>query len=108
MIRSSLPAVVVTCVRACYCLSTLILSTIVKPQIQRIGQCPRLNLGRGTPPPEPGKGVPPCPGQVPGWGGVPQLEQHSVYLLRGGRYAFCVQAGGPSCLLVIWADRLQA
>ena len=58
---------------------------------------------RGTPPsagwgyPHPplaGWGIPPI--QVPGqdWGGgLPKLEQHSVYLLRGGRYASCVHAG---------------
>ena len=30
-------------------------------------------------------------------GGYPQLEQHSVYLLCGGRYASCVHTGGLSC-----------
>ena len=29
--------------------------------------------------------------------GYPLPEQHSVYLLRGGRYASCVHAGGLSC-----------
>ena len=29
--------------------------------------------------------------------GTPPLEQHSVCLLRGGRYASCVQAGGLTC-----------
>ena len=32
--------------------------------------------------------------------GVPPPEQHSVYLLRGGRYASCVQAGGLSCSVI--------
>ena len=59
----------------------------------------------------------PLPGQIPGrgqeqgmyhpptppsrsdprMGGYPLLEQHSVYLLRGGRYASYVHAGGLSC-----------
>ena len=35
---------------------------------------------------------------VPGQdGGIPQLEQHSVHLLRGRRYASCVHARGLSC-----------
>ena len=47
--------------------------------------------GRGTPPP-------PHPGQIPGrGGGYPLPEQHSMYLLRGGRYASCVYAEGLSC-----------
>ena len=46
----------------------------------------------------------PHPGQIPGWGGgYPLLEQHSVYLLRGGQCAFCVHAGGLSCLFHIFA-----
>ena len=50
--------------------------------------------GLGVPPP--GKGVSPCAGQIPGLG-YTLPEQHSVYLLRGGRYASCVHAGGLSC-----------
>ena len=44
-------------------------------------------------------GVPPHPGPRSG-----QLEQHCVYLLRGGRYACCVHAGGLSCYLMnLWS-----
>ena len=54
--------------------------------------------GVTPPPPHPdlGRGYPIYPGQVPG-GGYPQLEQHSVYFLRGRRYASCVHAGRLSC-----------
>ena len=34
-----------------------------------------------------------------------EIEQHSEYLLRGGRYASCIHAGGLSCLwifLAVW------
>ena len=41
---------------------------------------------------------PPLPGQD--GVGYPKLEQHGVYLLRGGRYASCVHAGGLSCSLL--------
>ena len=35
----------------------------------------------------------------PRWGGgVPLLEQHSMYLLCGRQYASCVHAGGLSCV----------
>ena len=69
----------------------------------------------------------PHPGQIPGWGtgwggiGYPPIqvrsqdgggggrgplpEQHSVYLLRGGRYASCVHAGGLSCI-ILWVYSL--
>ena len=55
----------------------------------------------GTPRSRPGKGYPPPPphprrGQVQGQG-VP-LPEHCVYLLRIGRYASCVHAGGLSCI----------
>ena len=40
----------------------------------------------------------PHPG--PRTGGVPQLEQHSMYLLRGAWYASCVHAGGLPCLCI--------
>ena len=47
-------------------------------------------------PPSAGWGLPPP--SVPGQDrGVPRLEQYGVYLLRGGRYASCVHAGGLSC-----------
>ena len=39
--------------------------------------------------PLPGTGVPPPP---------PETKQHSEHLLRNGRYASCVHAGGLSCL----------
>ena len=45
----------------------------------------------GTPSQVRGEGVP----QVP-----PRTDQHSEHLLRGGRYASCVHAGGLSCLLM--------
>ena len=48
----------------------------------------------GTSQLRPGKGTsPPISGPRTG-GGYPQPEQHSMYLLHGGRYAFCVHAGG--------------
>ena len=57
-------------------------------------------LGGGTPSkdwiPHPvSDGVPP----YPGLDGVPPIrrQQHSEQLLRGGRYASCVHAGGLSC-----------
>ena len=48
----------------------------------------------GVPPPTLGWGTP-----LPdlGWGTPPWTEQHSEHLLRGGRYASCVHAGGLSC-----------
>ena len=46
-----------------------------------------------------GGGIPrPGPSSRPGGGGGEQLEQHSVYLIRGGRYASCIHTGGPSFL----------
>ena len=57
-----------------------------------------------------GTGVPPCrtrwvtplpPPPHPGLDGYPlpcqKTEQHSKHLLRSGRYASCVHAGGLSC-----------
>ena len=64
-----------------------------------------IQLMGGTPP---GKGVP--------LAGYPLPDQHSVYLLRGGRYASCVQAGGFSffigfvdimCLFCVAEKRLR-
>ena len=49
-------------------------------------------------------GVPPPKSAVPGQDGGrghTQLEQHSMYLLRGGRYASYVHAGGLSCLRLV-------
>ena len=48
--------------------------------------------------PIPLMGGTPFPG--PG-GGYPQKEQHSMYLLRGGRYASCVHVAGLSCSLIV-------
>ena len=46
----------------------------------------------------PAPGTPPAGGPRPGYP-PPHQEQHSVYLLRGGRYASCVHAGGLSCFI---------
>ena len=65
--------------------------------------------GRGIPPSQAGgyhlprQGYPhlapfPGGGTLPRWGGYIPPEQHSMYLLRGGRYASCVHAGGLSCV----------
>ena len=55
--------------------------------------------GRGTPPTRQGYSptqvqVGGYPGYPPPGRGTPPPDQHSVYLLRGGRYASCVHAGG--------------
>ena len=60
-----------------------------------LGGYPHLDLGRGYP--HLGKGYPPSRPD-PRTGGYPLLVQHSMYLLRGGRCASCVHAGGLSCL----------
>ena len=52
---------------------------------------------RGEPLPSSGWGVPPRQG-VP----LPP-DQHSMYLLRGGRYASCVHSGGLSCISWRWS-----
>ena len=59
-------------------------------------------LWQGTPPPH----------QVPmggGGGGVPWLGHQKEYLIRRGRYASCVHAGGLSCsilpLVITWASK---
>ena len=60
------------------------------------------HFGRGGYPilPDRGRGYPILPGGYPhprsGQGWCPQSEQHSMYLLRGGRYASCIHAGGLS------------
>ena len=50
-------------------------------------------------------GYPPSAGWgTPHWGqdgGVPQLEQHGVYLLHSRRYASYIHAGGLSCSIMI-------
>ena len=44
---------------------------------------------------------PPPPGS--GWGGgTPGTGQHMEYLINGGRYASCVDAGGLSCLMAFF------
>ena len=57
---------------------------------------------RGYPPARgtPQQGVPPG-GGTPLAGATSLPEQHSMYLLRGGRCASCVHAGGLSCLAII-------
>ena len=42
---------------------------------------------------------------LPRQGGYPLLQQHSVCLLRGGRYASCVHAGGLSCYSIFQKSR---
>ena len=75
---------------------------------------PPLCLGRGnSPPPTWERGYPTWEGGMPHLGsrypplsrsdprtggGYPLPEQYSVYLLRGGRCASCVHAGGLSCV----------
>ena len=93
------------------------------PPVQMGGVPPsQVRMGIIPPMSRPGKGVPPppCPDlgrwyiPVQTWeggtpspiqvrsqdGGYPQPEQHSVYLLRGGRCASCVYSGGLSCFTV--------
>ena len=67
------------------------------------GGTPTLTWEGSTPQPGPGKVPPPPPQSWPGTctGRVPQLEQHSMYLLHGGRYPSCVQAGGLSSIYLI-------
>ena len=51
-------------------------------------------VNRGTPggnPQDNGGSLHPDLG--PGQGGVPQLEQHSIYMLHSGQYASCIHAG---------------
>ena len=56
---------------------------------------PRSRWGVGYPLPSSRQGGYPTWEGVPPAGGTP--HQHSVYLLRGGRCASCVHAGGLSC-----------
>ena len=63
------------------------------PPIQVRWGVPGCGRGHGTPPPSMARSQ-----DGGGGGGYPLLEQHSVYLLRGGRYVSCVHAGGLSCL----------
>ena len=69
------------------------------------GVPPHLGLGGGptqsTPHPGLGGGPPgvPPPRQGGPARGTPP-DQHSVYLLHGGRYASCVHAGGLSCICI--------
>ena len=68
------------------------------------GGAPFPDLGRGYPLSRPEKGLPPISrsGTWTGGEGYPQLEQHSVYLVRGEQYASCVYAGGLSCFKYIF------
>ena len=65
---------------------------------------PLTRSGWVPPPPRPGTGYPPpdlglgTPLDL-GWGTPP--PQHSEHLIRGGRYASCVHAGGLSCYDII-------
>ena len=71
----------------------------------------QVRMGRGTlywGPPHQGMGYPPTRDGVhsqgwdtpqPGMGYPPGIGQQREYLLRGGRYASCVHAGGLSCYL---------
>ena len=61
---------------------------------------PTARSGWGTP--WPGQdGVLPWPGQD--WGTPPRREQPSEHLLRGGRFASCIYAGGLSCYNYVWS-----
>ena len=60
------------------------------------GGVPTSQAGGGVLPSRVGGGVLPSQGGTQGGGGYPLPEQHNMYLLRGGRYAFCVHAGGLS------------
>ena len=71
------------------------------PRSRQGGACPGYPPAGGHPPRVPPSrghlpGVPPGRG-APAQGTPPQQDQHSVYLLRGARYASCVHAGGLSC-----------
>ena len=69
------------------------------PSQVRMGQYPIPGQDGGYPPPPTSRmGYPPPRRGPRSGGGYPQLEQHGVYLLRGGRYASCVHAGGLSCI----------
>ena len=68
-------------------------------------------------PPRPGMGYPPRPGTgYPTWTwdqvppSPPDLglgtPQHSEFLISGGRYASCVDAGGLSCLQILVAKQI--
>ena len=60
--------------------------------------------GRGCPSQSEPDGGPPLPVGT-GWGVLSQdSEQHSEYLLHGGRYASRIHAGGLSCSVFITAD----
>ena len=61
------------------------------------GVPPCLDLGRGTPPVQTWEGGTPIQIRSQDMGVHPQPEQHSVYLLRGRRYASCVHGGLSYC-----------
>ena len=92
-VRSTREGYVLTCVCSSICLST-----------PRGGRYPsQVQPREGTP----SRGVPylrsppprwTWPGGYPCWGeGVPNFGKQMVYLIRRGRYASCIHAGGLSC-----------
>ena len=72
----------------------------VPPSVETGWGCtPHPGLDGDTPSVETGWGYPPTPSKS-GWGTPPprqETDQHREHLLRGGRYASCVHAGGLSC-----------
>ena len=74
---------------------------------------PGPDLGLGTPPYRTGwgthcarlDGVPPHRPRLMGYPPCQETEQHSEHLLRGGRYASCVHAGGLSCLILFYSTK---
>ena len=72
------------------------------PPISWMGYPPHHpDLGRGYPS-SAGWAPPPQGVPSPAWGTPPPIpDQHSVHLLRGGRYASCVYTRGLSCLRFI-------
>ena len=87
------------------------------PGQDRTGVPPPLSqvrMGYPLPPASSGCGIPPPPSQVrmgypPARTGIPSspgTEQQSGHLLRGGRYASCVHAGGLSCFCLSHERRL--
>ena len=76
------------------------------PSQLRTGVSPS-QIRKGYPPSWPGTLTGGTPIQTLNGGGYPLPEQHSVYLLRGGRYASCFHAGGLSChyCFPVWSSK---